>query len=319
MRRIVLAAIAALGCTAPENIWAQGAAAPAAFTNSNSSIQPAPATPLGATSTVAATTAGTPYLGMQVNQVANVGLVVAAVFPGSPCERAGVAVNDVVRSFNGQAVLTNDDLTRLVRTTNAAGKWTLVIARGGVDRTIEITPAAQPSSTSPPVATAPSTTTLGVLTPKNRGLGVSIAPVTLMSRPWLRVPDTRGAVVTGVYAGSPAFRAGIPYQAVIVAIDNRPIANPNELRNVVLPIDAGRTVSVKYYHQGLLSERMVTLDPLVGSAASVAATAAVTAPVQSRVAASIPPTSDAAEVRRLEQRVVDLERKLVELQSRVGK
>jgi Do/DeqQ family serine protease len=81
-------------------------------------------------------------------------------------------------------------------------------------------------------------------------IGVSIQDITSGIREAMGLPDTRGALVSGIVKGEPADRAGLKIGDVIVSIDNQPVTDGNDLRNRVADIVPGATVPVTVIRQG---------------------------------------------------------------------
>ncbi|MBL8828153.1 MAG: PDZ domain-containing protein [Planctomycetaceae bacterium] len=309
MKRTLLAAVAAIGLDSVE-LWAQAPAEP--LQPSAFNAQPTPTN----------SQQGKPHLGVSINEVYNTGLVVGAVESGGPAEVAGLRAADVIKTANDQIVRTNLELGRIVSSLAPGSPLRLVVSRVGVnDQTISITPT-QRTGISLASSTTPST--LNVATMRNRGLGVTVAPVTPYNQQPLQVPNLSGAHVTGMWANSPAHRSGIPANAVIVEFNGRAVTSPAELTSAVAVTEPTRAVPVKFYYRGQLAERSVTLDPALSSVASGQPTLAA---VQPRVANSVSSTTvthstagdhTTQQVVRLEHRVEELERRIREYDQRFG-
>jgi S1-C subfamily serine protease len=66
------------------------------------------------------------------------GLVVAEVKAGSPAEKAGIKVNDVITEINGKAAGTPDELVKLVQAAKIGDTLTLTILRKGESNTLKV-------------------------------------------------------------------------------------------------------------------------------------------------------------------------------------
>ena len=64
-------------------------------------------------------------------------------------------------------------------------------------------------------------------------LGVTVQDITLAVKETLRLPVDQGSLVTEVVAGSPAYRAGIKANDVILKFDGQPIKNSRELPKLI--------------------------------------------------------------------------------------
>ena len=71
--------------------------------------------------------------------------------------------------------------------------------------------------------------------------------------------EPRGALVTGVYEGTPAAKAGVKRGDVILEVDQTPIRDRAHLLNVVAAIDVGKEVGVKVSRRGKEKSLKITL------------------------------------------------------------
>lgn len=81
-------------------------------------------------------------------------------------------------------------------------------------------------------------------------LGVSIQPLDPVLAEALAVTARRGALVSGVIAGSPADKAGLQRGDVITKIDDRPIPDPNSLLNHIAMLKPGAWVEIEVNRGG---------------------------------------------------------------------
>ena len=77
-------------------------------------------------------------LAAQLNLPGGVGLLVHAVQPGSPAEKAGLKQHDVLHYFNDQLLVNEDQLQTLVRQAGAGTEVTLKVLRKGAPETIAV-------------------------------------------------------------------------------------------------------------------------------------------------------------------------------------
>jgi len=92
-------------------------------------------------------------------------------------------------------------------------------------------------------------------------LGVYIQKVTPALSDSLGLDEPHGALVADVLKDSPAMAAGIKRGDVIVAYDNRPIKNSQELPLMVGETPVGRKVVLKLVRQRALRQVTVTITP----------------------------------------------------------
>jgi serine protease Do len=81
-------------------------------------------------------------------------------------------------------------------------------------------------------------------------LGVAVRPVTAALAESARLQDARGAFVDNVVQGSPAARAGLRKGDVIVAVDDQPVGNPQELTRRIAGTPPGTRVRVGVVRDG---------------------------------------------------------------------
>jgi serine protease Do len=150
------------------------------------------------------------------------GALVASVEPGSPAEKAGIKIGDVITQVENQAVEGPRDLSRSVAQMKPGARAPFTVVRNG--KTQEITVAIDQ-----PQEDRPSRT--GALENSDKGgkrLGLSLAPIPEAARRRLGV-DSKGLMVGDVEPGSPAAESGIRPGDVIVAVNNREVAQPSDL------------------------------------------------------------------------------------------
>src|SRR4029077_1743696 len=89
-----------------------------------------------------------PFLGVPYNQLdeptaaANglvVGAVVTAVTPGSPADRAGIRIPDVITKVNDKSVEDSHPLAYVLRQYAPGTKVSITIFRGGKNQTLQVT------------------------------------------------------------------------------------------------------------------------------------------------------------------------------------
>ena len=91
-------------------------------------------------------------------------------------------------------------------------------------------------------------------------IGISIQDLTSTAREALGLDYSgAGVLVSDVFKGQPAEKAGIKQGDVILSIDGKPILNSNELRNVVATLTPGKSVPVKIIRHG----KQITINLVV--------------------------------------------------------
>ena len=131
----------------------------------------------------------------------------------------------------------------------------------------------------------------------------------------LALREPAGAVVVSRVVGSPAERAGIPLDAVIVAVEGQPVTSPADLARLIVAAGPGREVEIAYIARGESTVAKVKLADLVAASGAVPGrrldeVRPQTAPLAPADAAAQRIELLERSVRELEQRVQDLERLL---------
>jgi membrane-associated protease RseP (regulator of RpoE activity) len=153
-------------------------------------------------------------------------------------------------------------------------------------------------------------------------LGVRTRPVTDEARHRLRLPSANGALVVSRTLGSPAAQAGIPLDAVITAVDGKPINSPLDLTQLVAQAGPGREIEITYFYGGSeqrvkvkLAEFAAGSGLLGGGSASAGALPIAPAPQAGR----LPMPSDKTRIEALEHRVQQLEHRVDDLEQALHK
>jgi serine protease Do len=98
-------------------------------------------------------------------------------------------------------------------------------------------------------------------------LGVLIQAITPDMATAMNLPNTQGAIVASVDAGSPAAHAGIKQGDVITEYNGRPVKDYSQLRNEVASTSPGSSVAVKVLRDGRPENFTVTLGELESTSA----------------------------------------------------
>jgi membrane-associated protease RseP (regulator of RpoE activity) len=288
------------------------------------------------------------YLGLTADDRQDNGRAVRVdeVVPGGPASKAGLQKGDLILSIGGLPIRSMDDMARALQNQTEGTRLVFAIKRGNAQRQDEVIlgrrPTAQPGGPTP--AAGPATEELPAPAQSSRGaangapagsspigsllhpgasvlaqgprLGVRTVNVSNEARQQNDLPDDNGAVVVGVTEGSPAARAGIPNGAVIVAFDNKPVNNPQDLATAVRA-SGGRDAEVVFIHGGQASRKNVSF---------AAAAPAGPAKLELRARPIEPPArprpSDEAGpvlVAPADTRTAELEARIRELEERIAK
>lgn len=147
------------------------------------------------------------------------GLIVSTVITGSPADRAGLRMGDVITSFNGRPMTAKQDpdvlgFTKLVRESPLNEPLPVALVRDGQPMEIRLTLLPRPKSGREAQEVEDTT------------FGLTVRELTTDVRIALSLPeDVEGVIVRRVRSGSPAAIGGLRPGFVLLAIAGRPTGN----------------------------------------------------------------------------------------------
>ncbi len=103
--------------------------------------------------------------------------------------------------------------------------------------------------------------TLSCLAQQRGFLGVDMRNVSDERAGELRLPDTAGALIVNVRPGSPAEKAGLRADDVILALDDMPIKNMDAVVGYVGALSPGTTLKIAIWRDGNRREELAKLSP----------------------------------------------------------
>ena len=158
------------------------------------------------------------------------GAVVSDVVSGSPAEKAGIKVGDIIVGFNGEEVKDARALPEMVASAGPGAESRVTVLREGERQILNITLAAQERT----VANSDSGDSDAEGSGGGPRIGVMAAPVNDEIRARLSLPESvTGTVIVEVQPGSPAARAGLRSGDVIVQVNGKPVESPQALVKAV--------------------------------------------------------------------------------------
>ena len=179
------------------------------------------------------------------------GLLVTGVATGSPGDRAGIRIGDVLRSIDGQPVVDGGQLRYSLATRGVGNAVDIVLVRGGRERRAAVTLA------TPPETPARQVTTIG-----GRSI-VAGATVANLSPAFAQelgsgLPES-GVVVVGLAAGAPAAQVGMRPGDIIESFGGTAVRSVGDVAAL-----AGRgAASVRWNRGGISTECGVNEGRLV--------------------------------------------------------
>ena len=158
------------------------------------------------------------------------GALVANVAPGSPAERAGIRVRDVIVEYAGKAIKESSDLPFMVARTHVGTAVNIIVLRD--KRKFPFTVTITELKEEEDVASAPA---------RERDFGLTVQNVTPEIAQALGLKRAQGVVITAVERGSPADDAGLRRGDVILEIDRKTVRNLAEYRHAIAGLKQGES------------------------------------------------------------------------------
>jgi Do/DeqQ family serine protease len=162
------------------------------------------------------------------------GALVLTVDMGTPADKAGVQVEDVIVEFDGKPVESENQFRELVAGTPPGKAIDLVIVRDKQRKTLKVT-----------LEEAPTTVT-GAPTEEVTGkIGFSVADLTpdLASR--YNLDESKGVVITKVAPGGRAAQAGLKPGLIVRAVNGKPIKTVADFDAATKDAKAGDTLYLR--------------------------------------------------------------------------
>lgn len=158
------------------------------------------------------------------------GALVADVIKGSPAEKAGLKRGDVIVEYNGKAVEDTQDLPRMVASTPVGEKAEVELIRGGQKKTLSVTIGELKEDQ------------MAAASPGETGevdLGMGLQELTPELAKQLGISGTKGLVITGVKANSPASEAGLARGDVILEAAQKPMNSVEQFKKIASDLKPG--------------------------------------------------------------------------------
>lgn len=172
---------------------------------------------------------------------------ITQILPGSPAEKAGLAVGDIVTTVGDKRIAGFDELLDDIREKKIRDKVTLKFMRGGEEKSLEATLTARPAQG-----------------------GQGAATGAAASRVWLGVTgeDRAGkATLTQITADGPAAKAGLKDGDAVIAADGKEVRDYAQLIEAIRGKEAGDKMALKISRGSETLEVAVTVEDRPGPAA----------------------------------------------------
>lgn len=185
------------------------------------------------------------------------GLVVTSVTEGAPAAQAGIQVNDVLTGVGGEEIVGVEKLQQLLEA-SLDKPISLGFIRAGQRQAVEVTPHAFQLADLPIVGKVYARDTEPVKADEPKyWLGVGLAGADDVLRSQLGVAAGEGLVVTGVEEDSPAAKAGVMANDLLVKLDGQPLKSIEELSAQLQEIK-DKSVAIELLRRGKPAQLSVT-------------------------------------------------------------
>lgn len=211
------------------------------------------------------------YLGVEAEADPAGGVRIEGFRETGKAKAAGLKIGDRIVEVDGNEIKDDDEFGLLLEKTLPGDTVALKVIRDGKEQEVKVklveqpavveVPAEAPDIVPSPDAGGPLVAPRAAAVPARASLGITVVSLTDELRGRLGVPVRRGAVVTMVRPGSPAERAGVPVNAVVVAMDGQKVANSEELVALIHEARPGTEAELSYYEGDKLSRKAVKLSP----------------------------------------------------------
>jgi serine protease Do len=171
---------------------------------------------------------------------------VREVVPEGPGAQAGLLPGDVIVRFAGRVVNEASELPLLAGDAGVGAKVALEIIRDGRPTTLAMSLAPHPDNVGAkaPVPVAPPAT-------KDSTIGVAVVTLEADQRTRLGLePELKGARVSRLRPGSPAFLAGLAVDDVVVAVDGGAVKDAESFARAVKSAPSGGILKVLVQRRG---------------------------------------------------------------------
>jgi len=168
------------------------------------------------------------------------GAIITQVVEGSPADKAGLKVNDVIKKINGKSVSNASDVVSFIHSYSPGDEITIAIEREGKviqfdivlsEQTEEVGPTAEEGYTK---------------------FGITVSNITESDRKEYSIPDRiDGVIVKYVEPNSMAYRVGIRRGDVIMYLNRKKIESLDDWKKAISKVKSGDIVALMTYRNGV--------------------------------------------------------------------
>jgi Do/DeqQ family serine protease len=182
----------------------------------------------------------TPELMKDFNVKEKEGALISQVYEGSPAEKAGLKIGDIVVQLDGKKIKDSQDVVREVLKRQVGQKILFEVIRDGKRVEISVITTQMPS---PPTEQKPSG-------PGKEWFGLRVTTVTPDIAKQLGLAKAEGVVIEGVEMGSAAQGVGFRKGDVILEVNRQRIKDEKDYRNAMEKVKPGQGVLLLISREG---------------------------------------------------------------------
>ncbi|HEV2561895.1 MAG TPA: Do family serine endopeptidase [Rhizomicrobium sp.] len=199
----------------------------------------------------------TPELAASLGSKESKGAIIANTVPGGPAAKAGFVQGDIVLAVNGKSVEDSRDLSRRVALLPAGATASFTVIHDGSQKTLQakigVRKEEKEASNAPPQQDNPAGT--------GQAMGLTLSAVTDdLRRTFSLDQGVNGVVITKVDPNSDAADKGLEPGEVVVAVANKSVRTPQDIKSRISEAHAAGRKSVLVLVSGENGERFVALN-----------------------------------------------------------
>ncbi len=209
------------------------------------------------------------YLGVSIERISSDekkemglshGVRVFDVMKGSPAEEAGILEDDIIQFFGDAKINTTENLVDAVRATKPESQVNIVLMRDGQKKEVSVT--VGKTSRSFYTLKSPSEHRIRIVGFGGAYLGVQLQDLNTDLAAYFGVDADQGILVLDVTDESPAEKAGLKSGDVIVEVDDDPVSDAQDIKEILKDFEEGDEINVVVVRQKKRQTFKVTLEEL---------------------------------------------------------
>jgi serine protease Do len=170
------------------------------------------------------------------------GVTVANVTPGGPAEKAGLKTGDTIVSVDGKTVKNGDELVADISARKPGSTAKLGYIRNGQQQTATVTIADRAKIYAARLGGGEDQGEGGPSQPAESKLGISVKNITPDIAQQLKLPNTKGVIVSDTKPDGFGDTVGLSRGDVILEINKQPVNNEDDFRKVQTTLKSGQDV-----------------------------------------------------------------------------